>query len=121
MSTEKAESQVKRYYRKRIGLFQLLEKMKLWPSRRGILHGIKTIEIFGDQLKITTHCNESFQANNTRTSRAARALRNKWFTKVCPVCAVPEWKLNKYSTTRFSRHYGSSLFNESSILNTAVK
>jgi pyrrolysyl-tRNA synthetase-like protein len=121
MSNEKAESQVKRYYRKQIGLFQLLEKIKLWPSRRGVLHGIKTIEIFGDQLRITTHCNENFQANNSRTSRAARALRNKWFTKACPVCAVPQWKLRKYSATHFSSHYGSSLFKESSILNAAVK
>jgi pyrrolysyl-tRNA synthetase-like protein len=121
MSNEKAESQVKRYYRKRIGLFQLLEKIKLWPSRRGILHGIKTIEPFGDQVRITTHCNETFTANNSRTSRAARALRNKWFAKTCPVCVVPEWKLKKYSTTRFSRHYGSTLSNESSILNVAAK
>lgn len=121
MSDEKAESQVKRYYRKRIGLFQLLEKIKLWPSRQGILHGIKTIEKVGDQVRITTHCNESFMANNSRTSRAARALRNKWFAKACPVCVVPEWKLKKYSTTRFSRHYGSTLSNESSILNVAAK
>jgi pyrrolysyl-tRNA synthetase-like protein len=109
MSTWKADGQAKRYYRKRVGLFQLLEKMKLWPSRQGILHGIRTIEIFGDQARITTHCNESFLANNSKTSRAARALRNKWFARACPACAVPDWKLKKYAATRFSRHYGSSL------------
>ena len=31
----------KRYYRKKTELFLLLEKMKLWPSRTGILHGIR--------------------------------------------------------------------------------
>lgn len=35
----------KRYYRKRVDFFRLLTKMKLWPSRKKILHGIKTLEI----------------------------------------------------------------------------
>ena len=33
----------KRYYRKKTELFLLLDKMKLWPSRSGILHGIREI------------------------------------------------------------------------------
>ncbi len=98
-----------RYYRTRVGLFTLIEKMKLWPSRKGVLHGIRSIEVFGDQARITTHCNRQFMVNNSRTSRAARALRNKWFAKPCSACRVPDWKLAKYSSTKFSRHYGSTL------------
>jgi pyrrolysyl-tRNA synthetase-like protein len=104
--------QVKRYYRKRVELFRLIEKIKLWPSRKGILHGIKSIEKIGEQARISTHCGKEFIINNSRSSRAARWLRNKWFGKVCPVCKVPDWKLEKYNATRFNRHYGSHLLNE---------
>ena len=101
----------RRYYRKRVELFRLIDKIKLWPSRRGVLHGIKSIDIIGDQARITTHCNKMFQIVNSRNSRAARWLRNKWFTGTCGVCRIPEWKLAKYSSTQFERHYGSVLEN----------
>ncbi len=109
MGGPKTEHTPKRYYRKRIKLFRLLAKIKLWPSRRGVLHGIKTIESLGDQARITTHCQRTFVVNNSCNSRAARALRNKWFSSACAACAVPEWKLIKYASTRFTRHFGSSL------------
>lgn len=102
----------KRYYRKRVELFRLVEKIKLWPSRKGLLHGIKTIEEMGDQAWITTHCNKRFIIRNSRNSRAARWLRNKWFAGVCGACRVPEWKVEKYASTYFKRHYGSALLNE---------
>ncbi|MCK4761891.1 MAG: hypothetical protein KAW12_06800 [Candidatus Aminicenantes bacterium] len=98
-----------RYYRKRIELFRLIDKIKLWPSRKGLLHGIKSVEESGLQAKITTHCNKSFIVNNSKTSRAARWLRNKWFKGVCPECGIPDWKLEKYNSTRFKRHQGSFL------------
>jgi len=99
----------KRYYRKRVELFRLIDKIKLWPSRKGVLHGIRTIQKMGGQAEITTHCNKTFVINDSRNSRAARWLRNKWFKGGCPVCRVPEWKLEKYSSTRFRRHHGSML------------
>ncbi len=110
---EKTKKPTKRYYRKRVELFRLIDKIKLWPSRKGILHGIKTIKKIGDQAQITTHCNKTFLVNNSRNSRAARWLRNKWFSGVCGVCKVPDWKLEKYSSTRFKRHYGSLLLDKS--------
>jgi len=103
---------VKRYYRKRVELFRLIDKIKLWPSRKGLLHGIKTIEIMGDQARITTHCDKRFLITNSRNSRAARWLRNKWYKGVCGDCRVPEWKLAKYSATYFRRRYGSTLLRE---------
>ena len=106
---KKKKKPAKRYYRKRVELFRLIEKIKLWPSRSGKLHGIKTIDVMGDQARITTHCNKTFMVNNSRNSRAARWLRNKWFKGACGACRVPEWKLEKYATTQFKRHYGSML------------
>ena len=112
MGQGKTKPAKKRFYRKRVELFRLIEKIKIWPSRKGLLHGIKVIEVFGDQARITTHCNKTFMINNSRNSRAARWLRNKWFKGVCKDCGVPQWKLEKYAATQFRRHHGSSLIND---------
>jgi len=113
MSSEKKEkTPAKRYYRKRVHLLNLIEKIKIWPSRKGILHGIRSIEKFGDQARVTTHCNKAFLINNSRNSRAARWLRNKLFVGVCSKCGVPEWKLKKYNSTQFKRHQGSLLLKD---------
>jgi pyrrolysyl-tRNA synthetase-like protein len=109
---KKIKQPTRRYYRKRVEIFRLIDKIKLWPSRRGLLHGIRTVDVVGDQATITTHCNKTFVITNSRNSRAARWLRNKWFKGACGVCRVPEWKLAKYSSTHFKRHYGSALSHE---------
>ena len=98
----------RRYYRKNVELFALLDKMKLWPARSGVLHGIKTIEYFGEYALITTHCNKTFRVRDSRNSRAARWLRNKWAETPCKACRIPDWKLEKYSKT-FFQAYGSDL------------
>jgi len=109
---KKAKAAAQRYYRKRVHLLNLVDKIKLWPSRKGILHGVRSIEKMGDQARLTTHCNKVFIIHNSKNSRAARWLRNKLFTGVCPQCAVPEWKLEKYNATRFKRHQGSLLLED---------
>lgn len=106
---QKAKPFSRRYYRKRVELFRLIDKIKLWPSRRGLLHGIKSIEKAGDQARITTHCGKIFRVGNSRNSRSARWLRNKWYKGACRECRVPDWKLDKYASTEFKRHYGSDL------------
>lgn len=106
---KKGKPAKKRFYRKRVRLFNVINKIKLWPSRSGCLHGIRSLEINGDAAKIITHCNKEFHATNSINSRAGRWLRNKWFNSVCKECRVPEWKLEKYSSTRFKRHQGSLL------------
>jgi pyrrolysyl-tRNA synthetase-like protein len=107
--TDSPGKQRKRFYRKRVELFALLDKVKLWPSRKGLLHGIRSVERTGDTARITTHCDKTFVVNNSRNSRAARWLRNKWYSGACPDCRVPEWKLAKYSSTEFRRHHGSEI------------
>jgi len=104
MSDEK-----KRYYRKHPKLNLLIDKIKLWPSRSGVLHGVKHIKMRGDYLEIITHCGNSFNTHNSRNSRAARWLRNKWAVSPCKRCRVPEWKLIKYTNTFFSAHHGKDL------------
>jgi pyrrolysyl-tRNA synthetase-like protein len=101
-----------RYYRKRVHLLNLIDKIKLWPSRKGILHGVRSIERMGEQARVSTHCNKVFIIHNSKNSRAARWLRNKLFVGVCAHCAVPEWKLEKYNATRFKRHQGSLLLED---------
>jgi pyrrolysyl-tRNA synthetase-like protein len=99
----------KKYYRKNVEFFKLIEKIKLWPSRTGTLHGIKSIAVTGSKAEITTHCNESFVVNNSRNSRAARWMRNKWYCIECSKCKIPSWKLEKYSTTVMNQKWGSGL------------
>lgn len=103
--SEKAKK--KHSYRKNQYLFALIGKMKLWPSRRGILHGIRSIEISGDVALIATHCGKSFRARDSRSSRASRWLRNKIYVRECPECAVPQWKLEKYNGTVFRKKSGA--------------
>ena len=99
----------KRTYRKNQPLFALIGKMKLWPSRRGILHGIRSMEVNGDHALVSTHCGKTFLVRNSRTSRASRWLRNKQYVAPCPQCAVPEWKVHKYRGTTFRKKSGAVL------------
>jgi pyrrolysyl-tRNA synthetase-like protein len=102
-------AQKQRYYRKNSDFFGLIQKIKLWPSRSGVLHGIKTIEITGKTARITTHCGETFVVYNSKNSRAARWLRNKWSFSACKRCATPQWKLEKYSATLVKNDWGAKL------------
>lgn len=91
----------KRYIRKRGALAETLHKIKLWPSRTGVLHGIRSVEPKGAYVEFTTHCGQKMQIRDSKTSRVARWIRNKWYVRPCPGCKVPEWKLQKYSATSF--------------------
>lgn len=91
----------KRYFRKHENLSTLLNKIKLWPSRSGTLHGIKGIESKGSYILFSTHCGHKIRMKNSKTSRVARWLRNKWYVRPCPLCKIPAWKLEKFSSTSF--------------------
>lgn len=106
----------RRFYRKRVDFFLLIQKIKLWPSRTGVLHGIKSITEKGGYSEITTHCNKVIISRNSKNSRAARWIRNKWTTGSCPACKIPEWKLSKFNSTFFAQHYGSALTNKENLL-----
>ncbi len=99
-----------RYYRKNVEFLRLVEKMKLWPARSGVLHGVKTVERLGPgAARITTHCGETFVVRDSKSSRAARWLRNKWCRCACQKCGIPDWKLAKYDRTRLTQGWGSEL------------
>lgn len=97
------------FYRRRSDLFAIVDRMKLWPSRSGTLHGVKSARLLGDYIEITTHCGRTFRVLNSRKSRAARWIRNKWAADPCSECKIPAWKLEKYAKTFFSEHYGRDL------------
>lgn len=88
-------------FRKREELHAVLTKVKLWPSRSGTLHGLKSVVWKGAFIDLTTHCGQRVRIKNSKTSRVARWLRNKWYVRPCSRCRVPPWKLEKYSVTSF--------------------
>ncbi len=101
IETPLVRKEKKRYFRKHVDLTELLTKVKLWPSRSGTLHGIKSIQQKGGFIEFTTHCGQKLRIKNAKTSRVARWLRNKWYEQPCPGCKIPGWKLEKYSLTSF--------------------
>jgi len=96
-----AKKAAKRYVYKNQGLFALIDRIKLWPGRSGILHGVKSVSHHDGRIDVCTHCGEAFTVWDSRNSRSARWLRNRWFKRPCPRCGVPQWKLEKYSATVF--------------------
>lgn len=90
-----------RYEKKSQRLFSLINKIKLWPARSGILHSVKSIEKQGNRAVITTYCGGSFVVWNSKNSRSLRWLRNSYFKITCKKCGIPDWKIEKYSETGF--------------------
>lgn len=89
------------FFRKRADPFLTISRIKLWPSRNGILHGLKSVERRGSSMVVVTHCNQKAVVKCSKNGRLARWLRNKWYEKPCPVCKVPAWKIEKYAGTTF--------------------
>lgn len=100
--SDKEKEGIRRYVYKNQSLYSLINKIKLWPSRSGILHGIKSVTLTGNSIHIITHCQEEFTVWNSKNSRSSRWLRNRWCTCPCKKCGIPEWKISKYSATVFT-------------------
>jgi pyrrolysyl-tRNA synthetase-like protein len=81
---------------KRPFLFDLVNKMKLWPSEAGILHGVRDVEDLGALIRLTTYCGKVIVVKSSRRSRVSRWLRNRWMKTTCSACAVPEWKTERF-------------------------
>ncbi len=92
---------VKRTVRRHAEPYAIVEKIKLWPSKTGLLHGVRSVKLRGGFMEIQTHCGQSARIRNSRNSRVARHLRNKLFDKPCPRCRVPAWKVKKFEETAF--------------------
>ena len=90
-------------FRKRADPCATLARIKLWPSRRGILHGLRSVSRQGNRMVVKTHCNQKAIVKGSKNGRVARWLRNKWYARPCPQCRVPQWKLDKYAATAFLR------------------
>jgi len=81
---------------KRPYLFDIVNKIKLWPSRKGVLHGVKEVENLGAFIRISTHCGRIIMAKQSRRSKAARWLRNRWTKTICSRCDIPDWKIERF-------------------------
>ena len=99
--TAKKEKTKVRYVQKHRPIYALVDKIKLWPSRSGVLHGIKSLKRDGNYMIIETHCNKEIRSKISKNGHAARWLRNKWAERVCQGCRIPSWKINKFSNTLF--------------------
>jgi len=91
----------KRTVRRHVDPYGIIAKVKLWPSKTGLLHGVRSVKLKGGFIELETHCGQSIRMRNSRNSRVARHLRNKVFEKPCPSCRIPSWKLEKFGETTF--------------------
>ncbi|MDR1298173.1 MAG: hypothetical protein LBO05_12575 [Deltaproteobacteria bacterium] len=105
-------AETKRYLRKRQNLLAMVDKIKLWPSRQGVLHGVREVLPTARGFRVTTHCGLVFSVRDSPNSRAARWLRAKQYAHSCPACRVPDWKMSKYGATVFSKQMGRMLERE---------
>ena len=78
-------------------LDSLISKTGFWVSRSGHLHGIKNCETSQNYIRITMDCGEVIKVRNSRSSRAARLLRNRKYHKACKKCRVPDEKIKEFS------------------------
>ncbi len=81
-------------------MFSLVNKIKLWPSQNGILHGVEKVDSLGRFIRVTTYCRTIILVKDSRRSRAARWLRNRWVAEICKDCHIPEWKIKRFSRER---------------------
>ena len=91
----------KRTVRRHTDPYSVIEKVKLWPSKTGQLHGVRSVKLRGGFVELQTHCGQSIRMRNSRNSRVARHLRNKIYEKPCSRCRIPAWKLEKFGETSF--------------------
>ncbi|MCK4783945.1 MAG: hypothetical protein KAV87_09360 [Desulfobacteraceae bacterium] len=99
--TTSEKEKTKRFIRKNQDPYLIISRIKLWPSRKGILHGVRSVKREGNVMAVITHCSRKARVKCSKNGRLARWLRNKWYEKACPYCRVPGWKLQKYSQTSF--------------------
>jgi len=85
-----------KYQLRNASLFDSVNKIKLWPSRSGLLHGIRDVKGSGDWLELSTHCGVVFKIRDSKNGRGIRQLKHRNYKKVCKKCGVPSWKIEKY-------------------------
>lgn len=96
MDADKAK--LLKYYRERNkSLYKMVEKIKLWPSRTGTLHGVRELRKEGDWVVVSTHCGCTLRTRDSKNGRALRQLKQRNYKHACKKCDVPRWKMKKFS------------------------
>jgi pyrrolysyl-tRNA synthetase len=76
----------------------LISATGLWMSRAGMLHKIKHQEVSKRKIYIEMECGDRVIANNSRSSRTARALRHYKYKKTCKHCRVSDEDIANFLT-----------------------
>ncbi len=76
----------------------LISSTGLWMSRTGMLHKIKHHEVSKRKIYIEMACGERLIANNSKSSRTARALRHHKYRKTCRHCRISDEDLTTFLT-----------------------
>jgi pyrrolysyl-tRNA synthetase len=76
----------------------LISETGLWMSRTGMLHKIKHHEVSKRKIYIEMACGDRLVANNSRSSRTARALRHHKYRKTCRHCKVSDEDIDNFLT-----------------------
>lgn len=79
-------------------LENLISSTGLWMSRTGMLHKIKHHEVSKRKIYIEMACGDHLVANNSKSSRTARALRRNKYRKTCRYCRISDVDLNNFLT-----------------------
>lgn len=77
-------------------LYPLVDRVKLWPSRTGRLHGVRSLDIEGEWISIETHCGEHFRVRNSKSARGKRQIKHGHYKTICKKCGIPDWKIDKF-------------------------
>lgn len=76
----------------------LISATGLWMSRAGMLHKIKHNEVSKRKIYIEMECGDRIVANNSRSSRTARALRHYKYKRTCKHCRVSDEDIANFLT-----------------------
>jgi pyrrolysyl-tRNA synthetase-like protein len=88
---------------RRTYLYNLVAKVKLWPSKSGVLHGVRSVENLGIKLRIITYCGDVILLKNSRRGRGHRWIRNRYEATTCHRCGIPSWKIERFLKGRLSQ------------------
>ena len=82
----------------RCKIFEIVKELGFFISRSGKLHKIVSIEEYGYNLKLHTACGQYIVIRNSKRSKAARWIRNKWLKNTCKGCKIKSSETREYSS-----------------------
>src|SRR5665648_848899 len=66
-----------RYLRRQKDPFTIVQQIKLWPSKNGILHGVRSVKLKSGRIVCKRHSCRTLDQSKSKNIRFARHLRNE--------------------------------------------